>query len=222
MTKPITVQFWNDLICPICPIGQVMLRNGIELFSHSDSVEIVYRSFRLRPGVATHTVDAYLKGKYGNDANVPAILAQVDQMGAQAGLIYKMANTRAGDTMDAHRLVHLAQAEGLQAKTVDRIHKAHFAEGQNIFDRDVLVRLAVEIGLDRNTVASMLTGDKYKAEVEAEEQAVRKMGVSSVPFFLINDQIQINGGQAPEQFRAALEKAWQSQSSHGQSRLQTI
>jgi predicted DsbA family dithiol-disulfide isomerase len=56
----LTVQFWGDLICPICPVGHAMLNAGIAQFPLRDSVEIVYRSSRLRPGVPLHTVNSYL------------------------------------------------------------------------------------------------------------------------------------------------------------------
>jgi predicted DsbA family dithiol-disulfide isomerase len=209
MTQGITIQFWNDLICPICPIGQVMLKRGIAMFPHRDRVQIVYRSSRLRPGVATHTVDTYLKGKYGTDADIPSILKQVERMGAQAGLVYNMAATLAGDTMDAHRLVHLAQSQGLQTRAVERIHKAHFEENASIFDPDVLVCLAGEIGLDPGTAAAMLRGDLFKSEVEADERAVRGMGVSSVPFFLINS-IPVHSAVPPEEFLSVLNRAWKT------------
>ncbi len=177
------VEFWNNLICPMCPIGNVKLKEAIERFPHKDNVEVVYRSFRLRPGVPPHTVREYLERNHGKGTDVPSILAQVERMGADAGLVYKMAKTLAGDTMDAHRMVQFSKPEGLQMQMVQRIHKAHFSEEENIFDKDTLVRLAGEVGLDRNAAASMLAGDTFRKEVEADELAVRQMGIAGVPFF---------------------------------------
>jgi len=208
MTGLITVQFWNDLICPMCPIGNVKLNEAIERFVHKDKVEIVYRSFRLRPGVPPHTVNEYLERNHGKGTNVPAILAQVEQMGADAGLVYKMAKTLAGDTLDAHRVVQFAKPAGLQRETVERLYEAHFAEEANIFDRGTLVRLAGEVGLDQNAVASMLAGDSLKKEVEADEKAVKQMGIGGVPFFLINDTIPVRGIQTPEHFLSVFDQAW--------------
>jgi predicted DsbA family dithiol-disulfide isomerase len=131
-------------------------------------------------------------------------------MGADAGLFYKMAKTQAGDTMDAHRIVQLAKREALQMQTVERIYKAHFAEEEDIFDKDTLVRLATDVGLDRNAVASMLAGDSFKAEVEADERAVKQIGNRGVPFFLINDHVPIRGVQQPEHFLSLLNQAWQA------------
>jgi predicted DsbA family dithiol-disulfide isomerase len=144
MSEGITIQFWNDVICPMCPVGNVKLKQAIERFPHSDKVEIVYRSFRLRPGVPPHTVKEYLEGNHGKGTDVSSILIQVERMGADAGLVYMMAKTQAGDTMDAHRVMHLAQRESLQMSMVERIYKAHFAEEENIFDTETLVNLATE------------------------------------------------------------------------------
>jgi predicted DsbA family dithiol-disulfide isomerase len=208
MSKTLTVQVWGDIICPMCPIGHANLEKGIALSPHRDDIEVVHHSFRLRPGVAVHSVESYVRQKHGANTDVASLLGQVEGWAAKAGLVYRMAKTRAGDTMDAHRLVHLAATQGLQRQAVQRLQLAHFAEEENIFDRDTLVRLGVEIGLDRDLVASMLAGERFKADVVADETAVRKMGVASVPFFLIGDQIAINGTQSPQEYAVALDKAW--------------
>jgi len=208
MTQSLTIQVWHDLICPICPIGRVKLNQGIELFAQKARVEVLYRSYRLKPGVAPYTVYSYLKQQYSKDADVGAILAPVERMGAAAGLTYRMANTWAGDTLDAHRLVHLAHSEGLQARAVERIQRAHFTEEMNIFDKEALVWLGGQIGLDRNAVAWMLSGDQYTEEVEEDENAARQLAVSRIPHFLVDGQIETSGGQPPERFLSILEGAW--------------
>jgi predicted DsbA family dithiol-disulfide isomerase len=132
-------------------------------------------------------------------------------MGAEAGLTYKMANTLAGDTMDAHRVVHFAKSRGLQMQTVERLHRGHFVEEANIFDTGTLVRLAEEIGLDRSEVGSMLAGDTFKKDVEAEEAAAQEVNASTVPFFLINDRLSIQGGEARKQIPTILAQARKAQ-----------
>ena len=220
MTHSITVTFWGDLICPICPIGHAKLKAAIEQFPHKDDVEIVYRSSRLRPGVAPHTVESYLRQKYGADSDVAAILGQVEQMGADAGLTYRMAKTLAGDTLDAHRVVHLARSEGLQLQMVERLHQGHFAEEANIFDKDTLVRLAGEVGLDRSRVTAMLASDEFKKEVEADETAAAQVGASSVPYFLFNGQLPVCDEDRREQLPAILDQAWKVQTGTAHPRLQ--
>lgn len=210
MNEKIKVEFWGDLICPMCPIGYVNLKKAIGQFPEKHNIDIFYHSFRLRPGVPPHSVDEYLKGNHGPDANVPQILFHVEEWGASAGLIYKMAKTKAGDTMDAHRVVHFANSKGMQMEAVDRIQQAHFAEEENIFDIDTLVRLAGDIGLDQDEVAVMLAGDLFKKEVQADQDALHLRGVSGVPYFLINDQIVIRGVQEPKAFLAAFNKIWKA------------
>jgi predicted DsbA family dithiol-disulfide isomerase len=78
----------------------------------------------------------------------------------------------------------------------------------DIFDRDTLVDLAEEIGLDRNAVASMLAGDMFKKEVEADQKALKQMVVLGVPFFLVGDKFSVRGVQAPEVFLATFNQAW--------------
>lgn len=213
MEPKIIVQMWGDVICPMCPIGHVNLKKAIQIFAHKENVEIVYHSFRLRPGVAVHSVDEYLKRNHGPNTNVAEILAEVEQWAAAAGLTYKMSKTLAGDTKDAHRLIHFAKSKGLQMKAVERIQLAHFAEEQNIFDTKTLLRLAEEISLNREEVASMLKGNDFMKAVEDDQNVLGKMGVRGVPFFLIGDKIRVSGVQAPDVFLKALNQAWEDEKS---------
>lgn len=212
MAETLTIQFWNDLICPMCPIGHAQLQQALAGFPEAAKVKLIYRTSRLRPGVAPHSVETYLQGKYGKDKSVAPILAMVEQMGAEAGLVYKMGNTLAGDTMDAHRLMHLAQSQGLQERAVELIHAAHFTREGNIFDKETLLNLAVEIGLERQLAASMLDSEQFKAEVEHDEQLAGQLQIHSVPFFLIGN-IRVDGRRSPAQFLATLQQAWAAHAS---------
>jgi predicted DsbA family dithiol-disulfide isomerase len=210
-TDALTIEIWHDVICPICPIGVSRFRKALDQFAGRERVEVVvYRSYRLMPGVAPHSVDEHIAHKFGPDQKAAPILKQVSQVAAQEGITYDLKNTLAGDTLDAHRLLHLARAQGKQKALIERFHRGYFSEHANLFDRDALLRLAVEAELDEPSVADVLDGDRFTANVEADQTEAHARGIRSVPHFLIDGRISVSGGQTSEDFLAALNSAWTS------------
>lgn len=84
--------------------------------------------------------------------------------------------------------------------------RAYFCEGRAISDHGELIKLGVEAGLDGQEVASVLQGHDYADEVRADEQDARALGVTGVPFFLIDGQLAVGGAQPPEVLLGALQK----------------
>ena len=206
-TDTLTVEIWHDVTCPICPIGDSRFRKALGQFAGRDRVEVVYRSYRLMPGVAPHSVDEHIARKFGPHQKAAPILQQVSQVAAQEGIIYDLENTLAGDTLDAHRLLHLARAEGKQKALIERFHRGYFSEHANLFERDSLLRLAVEAGLDEPSVADVLDGDRFTSDVEADHAEAHVRGIRSVPHFLIDGRVSVSGGQSEAEFLAALNSA---------------
>lgn len=206
-TDALTVEIWHDVICPICPIGLSRFRKALDQFVGRDRVEVVYRSYRLMPGVAPHSVDEYIARKFGSGQKAAPILKQVSQAAAQEGITYDLENTLAGDTLDAHRLLHLAQAEGKQEALIEQLHRGYFSEHADLFDGETLLRLAAEVGLDEPTAADVLDGDRFTSDVEADQVKAHAHGIRSVPQFLIDGRMSLIGAQSPAEFLAALDSA---------------
>lgn len=110
---------------------------------------------------------------------------------------------RTPNTVDAHRLIWLAEKEGVQDAVVEALFRAYFTDGRDISNRQKLLDVAAEAGLDRHGAEVMLNSDDGR---EANEQA-RQVGVEGVPFFIINDEIVLSGAQPPDAFLAAFNRA---------------
>ena len=113
-----------------------------------------------------------------------------------------------GNSFDAHRLLHLAAASGLQDALKERLLHAYFTEGEAIGRPEVLQRIAVEAGLDPAEVADVLAGEQFADEVRADEQRARLLGINGVPFFAIDGRYGISGAQSSDLILSALEQAW--------------
>jgi predicted DsbA family dithiol-disulfide isomerase len=129
--------------------------------------------------------------------------------GAAAGAVLDFTKARPGNTFDAHRLIHLAGERGVQDAMKERLMRATFTEGEPIGRREALLRLAVEAGLAEDEVAAVLESDAYATEVRAEENLAYDLGISAVPFFVIDRTFGIPGAQPPDVILRALERAWE-------------
>ena len=206
------VEIWSDVVCPWCYLGKRHFEQALGQFPHRDAVEVVYRSFELDPfaptGVTTPTVEM-LASKYGmNLEQAHDAQRQMERRAADAGLTFRMEGLRSGNTRDAHRLLHLAKARGRQAELAERLHQAYFTDQASIFDHSSLADLAVRAGLDRGAAMGVLASDDYGEHVDTDEQMARSLGVSGVPFFVIDRRYGISGAQPPETIAQVLGQAW--------------
>jgi predicted DsbA family dithiol-disulfide isomerase len=206
------VEIWSDVVCPWCYLGKRHFERALADFPHRDAVEVTYRSFELDPsapaGQSTPTVEM-LASKYGMTLDQARdAQRQMEQRAAAYGLTFRMAGLRSGNTRDAHRLLHLAKAHGKQAELAERLHRAYFTEQGSIFDHSSLAGLAADAGLDRATAQAVLTGDEYRQSVEEDEHTARSLGVTGVPFFVIDRRYGVSGAQPPEIMAQVLDRAW--------------
>src|SRR5689334_18166966 len=140
--KKLRVEVWSDIACPWCYVGKRRLEAALAQFPHP--VELVWRSFELDPrapklsDAATSTATR-LARKYGT--SVPEAQAMLDRMTTTAaadGLELRFDRVRSGNTLDAHRLLHLAHTAGKQDALKERLFRAYFSEGAALGEPGVL------------------------------------------------------------------------------------
>lgn len=207
------VEIWSDVVCPWCYIGKRRFEQALAGFAHRDEVTIVWRSFELDPHAPAERIGSYaelLGRKYGRGPEWAArSLQHMTDVAAEEGLDFDFGAVRPGNTFDAHRLLHLAGERDLQEDLKERFLRAYFTEGQAVGDPTVLARLAVEVGLDADEVDAVLAGDTYGDHVRADEAAAEELGVSGVPFFVLDRKFAVSGAQDTPVFVQALDRAWQ-------------
>ena len=206
---PLTVEIWSDVVCPWCYIGKRRFEAALADFPHE--VETVWRSFELDPGAPPtreHTATAHLAAKYGMSVEqAQASHAQMTELAAAEGLEYHFETARGGNSFDAHRLIHLAAAHGVQAEAQERVMRAYFTEGVAIGDREQLVALAADLGLDADESRGVLESDAYADAVREDEHLAQRIGIQGVPFFVLGRRYGVSGAQPAEILVQALEKA---------------
>jgi predicted DsbA family dithiol-disulfide isomerase len=212
----VQLEIWSDIVCPWCAIGRAHLRQALTDFPHSDDVELRWRSFELDPSAPRAREGAqvdHLAAKYGRTRDeAQRMLDDMTQRAAGVGLTFRFDRARAGNTFDAHRLLHLAADRGIQDRVKDRFLTGYLTEGVAIGRVDELSALAADAGLDGAEVGEVLAGDRYAEDVRVDEEQAREFGISGVPFFAFNRRLAVSGAQPAAALRQALDQAWEQRS----------
>ncbi len=205
------IEIYSDVACPWCYIGDRRFERALSAFPHADEVEVVYRPYQLDPGAPTESVPLprYLEGRFG--AGAAAKMSQVVEAAASEGLTFRFEDALAVNTGDAHRLSRLAAQEHgpeVQRSLMQALFAAHFAEGKDLGDHATLAALAEGVAMDGKRVLGYLTTDEGRAEVQAEIEAARRLGIEAVPTFVFDGRYGVSGAQATSVFLQALEQVW--------------
>lgn len=175
------------------------MESALERFS--GEAEVVWRSFELDPSAPTEPAESLvdaLAGKYGMTADkAREMTAHMARTGALEGLELNFDRPGGGNTLDAHRVLHLAADRGVQSQMKERLFRAYMTEGRSVSNRGELAALAAEVGLDPDEVRTVLASDAFTAEVRRDEGRARELGIRGVPFFLLNERAAVSGAQPP-------------------------
>lgn len=217
MTVTLRIDIWSDVVCPWCYIGKRRLETALERFDHADAVEMHWHSFQLDPdrpkGRNEPTSEMLMKKFRASAEQVRAMTQQVSDLAAAEGLTYHLDRSIAANTFDAHRLTHLADEHGLGAQMHERLLAAHLIEGEIVDDPDTLVRIGAEVGVPKEDIRRMLGGDDYTDAVRNDIQQARRLGITGVPFFVLNGTHGVAGAQPASVFAEALRASYQAASS---------
>jgi predicted DsbA family dithiol-disulfide isomerase len=206
---PLKIEIWADIVCSWCYVGKRHLETALAGMPDG-AVDVRWRSFELDPAIATDagSADEELGRRRGlTIEEARAMHEETERMGESIGIRFDFARARRGNTFDAHRVLHMGQAEGHGRAVVDRLLTAYFAEGEPIGDRAALARVAGSAGLDADAVAAMLESDQYAAGVRADEREAAGLGINAVPFFVFDRRLALAGAHPPETLSEAIAQA---------------
>jgi predicted DsbA family dithiol-disulfide isomerase len=191
-----------DLVCPWCFIGHRRLARAMAMRPKLRIIK-TWRPFQLNPELPLQGVprELYLQLKFGGGRSAARIHAALAAAGAREGIEFDFNRIhQTPNTLNAHRLVRLAAASGRADAVVDALFRGYFEDGIDIGDLDALVAIAGASGLDESATRRHLAGGSGTAEVLAEEQRARRIGVDAVPCFIIASDYALAGAQDPEMF----------------------
>lgn len=212
----VAIDVVSDVVCPWCYVGKRKLEMALaELHQREPQLELRVRwhPFQLNPDIPLTGMPRtrYLEGKFGGKAGAAEIYARVRAVGATVGIGFDFERIALQpNTLEAHRLIAWAQGLGDQDAAnalVERLFHAYFVEGRFLGERDELVRVAADSGLDPLAARAMLESAAGSNEVAAEDREARDVGIQGVPFFIFNGRTAVSGAHDPPALLEAIEAA---------------
>jgi predicted DsbA family dithiol-disulfide isomerase len=208
------VEIWSDIACPWCYVGKRRFEAALAAFEHRDEVAVTWRSFELDPAAPVQrSVDSatHLAQKYGmSREEALASQRRLAEVAAGDGLDMRADLVQGANTFDAHRLLQLARAHGMQDAMKERLMRAYHTEGERIGDRETLARLAREVGLPEDEARDVLEGDRYASEVRDDERTAMALGIDAVPFFVVDRRMGAAGAHPAEALGELLRRGWEA------------
>lgn len=205
------IDIWSDIACPFCYIGKRNLEIALKEWDSKDGVEVVYHSFQLDPNAKkegkTNSIELLAK-KYGSTVEqAQQMIDRVVTMAKDVGLNYNYEAVINTNTLDAHRLIHLAMKSHKDKEVVEELFKAYFVDGIDISNIEELEKIGEGTGLNGEEVLKMLNSEEYHFEVDNDKYMAAQYEIASVPFFIFNNKYAISGAQPPEAFLETMKKA---------------
>ncbi len=202
----IEIDVISDVMCPWCYIGKRRLEKALALVPDV-AVDIRWRPYQLDNTIPETGMDRkeYLRNKFGSDEQADQVYGPVRAAGKDEEIPFEFDKiTISPNTLNAHRIIRWAMAEGVQDAAVERLFQLYFIEGANLTDKKVLADAAVEAGLERPVVERLLESDADLEETRAEISQAQQMGVTGVPAFIIGSRYAVMGAREPEAIAQAI------------------
>lgn len=189
-----------DTVCPWCYVGKKRFDHALTLRPKLKP-DIRYKSFLLNPDIPAEGVDRkeFLERKFGSSQQYERMIEALIFTGKGEGINFALDKIeRTPNSANSHRLVRLAHTIGAQSKATDVIFSAYFERGLDIGDVEVLIRLAEEIGIERQVATAHLLGEGDLNSVYNENARMHRLGVTGVPCYIFDESKAIAGAQEPE------------------------
>jgi predicted DsbA family dithiol-disulfide isomerase len=197
----------HDIVCPWCRIGKAYLADALAAWT-GEPVQIVLHPYFLNASTPDEGMDfrTYLRRIKGDD-DIQPLLDRVSEVGARRGLVFNWDRVqRYPKTLLAHTML-LAAPEEQRSALLDAIYTAYFERGEDIGNREVLLGIALGLGLDPVVLAQTMDDPDSRTQVAQLADALRRQGVTSVPFFLVDGKVALSGAQAPAAITRAMQQA---------------
>lgn len=198
----------SDVMCPWCIVGyrqleQALAQTGVGAF-------IRWHPFELNPQMPPEGQNTaeHIMEKYGASAEQSAQnRAQLVQIGEGLGIDFQFGpDSRIVNSFAAHQLLHWAQEYNLQHPLKLALFNAHFTQGRDVSDADVLADVAQEVGLDRAQAADVLESGSHADAVRELEKTWTGQGISGVPAMVFEGKYLVTGAQGAENYGQVIQK----------------
>lgn len=201
----ITIEVVSDVACPWCYIGKRRLEAALAEWKGAP-VEVSWHPFQLDPTIPDtgYDRDTYLSSKFGDLQKTKEMTDRLSSVGAELGIDFNFGTQwLAVNTLPLHQLLQVAGEEGFKAALKERFLYAYFTENLHLNEPAILNTIMAEFGWDSDKTEKVIKDDSIAYAVKQEIAHYQQLGVTGVPFFIINNKYGISGAQPKEAFLEA-------------------
>ena len=226
MNTKLKIQIWSDVMCPFCYIGKRKIEEALQQFDNKESVVIEWKSFELDPSfdaLPNESIVEHLADKYGKNTDwAQTMIDNMTENAKNSGLDFHFEKAILANSLNAHRLMHLAKKYNLSNEVKELLFKAYLTEGKNVNDWNTLQDIGQKAGLQIDKIKALIDSESYIKEVRQDQQEAQAIGVTGVPFFVFDTKYAVSGAQATEVFSKTLQKAWEEGNYNSKIILQNL
>ena len=214
ISKTVAIDVVSDFVCPWCFIGKRRLAGALDLVreKYPDTVfQFSWLPYFLNPDTPLRgePYRAFLENKFGGAKQVDALQRELALAGSDAGVDFAFERIALRpNTLRAHRLVYRAQSIGHRPAEiealVERLFVAYFQRGEDIGDVATLAAIAAECGDRKADVTDYLESGEGLRQVKSLAGKVSGLGVSGVPYFIMQRRLAVSGAQSSVALAAAI------------------
>jgi predicted DsbA family dithiol-disulfide isomerase len=205
----IQIDFYAEITCPWCVIGHHRLDQVLAERFAGLSVDIAHHPVFLIPDCPPEgmLIADLARSRHGvTDQKLLWTRPEAEARASGLDLVLSR-QPFAYPTQRAHTLIRLAKARGTQHRLAGAVYAAYFHEARNISDPDVLADIASQHGFDKAEARTLVLDLRERELTERQAALATAQGIRSVPHFVFDRRIALNGGRSEDELASAIEKA---------------
>lgn len=206
------IEIWFDFSCPFCYIGKTRFERALKQFKYKDQVKVIYRSYLLNPLFENKdniNIYEYLALEKSTTIDQAKRLYELPKkMALETGLEYNLDKMIPANSRLAHVITKLCEDTEIQSALINDIYKAHFTDGLDIADINVLNQIILKYGFNSEEIESLIELKDVKNKVNRDLDLAREFGIQGVPGFVINRDYLVSGAQKEEYFLRMLNQVY--------------
>jgi len=199
----------SDTVCPWCFIGKRRLERALRERPEIDA-DVRWHPFQLNPEMPLDGIDrqTYLNLKFGGSINAEAVYSNISSVGANEDLDFNFAAiSRTPNSLLSHRLIYFCRNNSYQSIISENLFRSYFFHGLDIGKLSNLVNISEDSGLNAGEIEAYLRSGNDSQLIRIQDKHSRKLGISGVPCFIINDEFVVSGAQEAEVFLQVFDAA---------------
>lgn len=198
------IELWSDFACPFCYIGKKRFEQALNEFEFKDDVEVIFRSFILDPNAPKSTnlngVEQLAQSKGISVEQARSMYDNVVKMAKTENLDYNLDILKPTSTLDAHYIMQWGKQFNKEQELTEKFFEGYFTKGVDLSNLDSLLDIVESVGLDPEKARESLELGLFEDDVINDIREANKLGVSSVPTFVIDREFGFSGAQKKEHF----------------------